>query len=423
MAVDVASLPTVGFCRRLEVAAARSDCVRIGSADRGDGVGGRLGVVAATGSAGWPRRGRCRATRRLAPTRRTRAGSTQRATGRWCDVGRRYWPIVTMSTPIAGEVGEQPDDLVVGLAHPDDQPRLRRQPGRLGPRQHRQAAGVAGRRPHGPLQPGDGLDVVVEHVGPRRRTAASSDAASPLASEISVSTRVAGRRARIASTHAATWAMPPSARSSRATIVSTAWSRPMRSTPRRRAPARRPPGASGLRVSTRQKPHARVQRSPSTMNVAVPSAQHSDRFGQPASSHTVTRPRSRTVRLSASTSGPWCTFGPQPLRLAAARSTGPSATPASASRAQAHRSGVTRLARARRRGRTATGRRGGAATRRPGARRAPSPHRSPARRATTSTTSLHRDVDALLGQRRDRPVGDAARRRCARACTSCRSRR
>ena len=34
-------------------------------------------------------------------------------------------------------------------------------------------------------------------------------------------------------------------------------------------------GASGLRVSTRQKPHARVQRSPLIMKVAVPSAQHS----------------------------------------------------------------------------------------------------------------------------------------------------
>ena len=45
------------------------------------------------------------------------------------------------------------------------------------------------------------------------------------------------------------------------------------------------------------------------MNVAVPSAQHSERFGQPASSHTVTRSRARIVRFSSSTSGPWCTFG------------------------------------------------------------------------------------------------------------------
>ena len=68
----------------------------------------------------------------------------------------------------AGEVGEATDDLVVGLAHADDQPRLRRQPGRLGPGEHRQAAGVAGRRPHRSLQAGHRLDVVVEHVRPHR---------------------------------------------------------------------------------------------------------------------------------------------------------------------------------------------------------------------------------------------------------------
>ena len=55
---------------------------------------------------------------------------------------------------------------------------------------------------------------------------------------------------------------------------------------------------SGCRVSTRQNPHARVQRSPLIMNVAVPSAQHSKMLGQPASSHTVTSPRSRIVCLS-----------------------------------------------------------------------------------------------------------------------------
>ena len=27
------------------------------------------------------------------------SGVHQRATGRWCEVGRRYWPMVTMSTP------------------------------------------------------------------------------------------------------------------------------------------------------------------------------------------------------------------------------------------------------------------------------------------------------------------------------------
>ena len=109
--------------------------------------------------------------------------------------------MVTMSTPTRGQVGQAAVDLVGGLAHADDQPRLRRQPGRLGPGQHRQAAGVAGRRPHGALQAGHGLDVVVEHVGPNRRTAAASESASPLASEINVSTRVSGQRSRIAATH------------------------------------------------------------------------------------------------------------------------------------------------------------------------------------------------------------------------------
>ena len=74
-----------------------------------------------------------------------------------------------------------------------------------------------------------------------------------------------------------------------------------------------------------------MQRSPSTMNVAVPSAQHSDRLGQPASSQTVTRPRSRTARFSASTSSPWCTLGRSQsgFRVEIAN---PPTTPASASR-------------------------------------------------------------------------------------------
>ncbi len=130
-----------------------------------------------------------------------------------------------------------------------------------------------------------------------------------MASLIRVSTVVAGRRRRMAATVAATSPRPPSARSSRATMVSTAWSSPSRSTASATRSGSEWSTSSGRRVSTRQKPHARVQRSPSTMNVAVPSAQHSLRFGQPASSQTVTRSSSRTARLSASTSGPWWTFG------------------------------------------------------------------------------------------------------------------
>ena len=45
--------------------------------------------------------------------------------------------------------------------------------------------------------------------------------------------------------------------------------------------------ASGLAVLTAQKPHARVQRSPAIMNVAVPLLQHSQWFGHLALSQTV----------------------------------------------------------------------------------------------------------------------------------------
>ena len=68
---------------------------------------------------------------------------------------------------------------------------------------------------------------------------------------------------------------PPSARSSRATQVTTACPRPIRCDG-----VGHPLGLvgrerSGWRVSTWQKPQARVQRSPLIMKVAVPSAQHS----------------------------------------------------------------------------------------------------------------------------------------------------
>ena len=68
---------------------------------------------------------------------------------------------------------------------------------------------------------------------------------------------------------------PPSARSSRATQVITAWARPIRSTAsatRSGSPASR---GRGWRVSTWQNPQARVQRDPLIMKVAVPSDQHS----------------------------------------------------------------------------------------------------------------------------------------------------
>src|SRR5256886_3753645 len=53
---------------------------------------------------------------------------------------------------------------------------------------------------------------------------------------------------------------------------------------------------NGFAVATAQKPHARVQRSPAIMNVAVPWLQHSQRFGHCALSHTVC---SRKSEMSA----------------------------------------------------------------------------------------------------------------------------
>ena len=311
--------------------------------------------------------------------------------------------MVTMSTPIAGEVGEAAGDLVGRLAQPDHEPGLGDQPGGLGPGQHREAAGVAGRRPHGALQPGDGLDVVVEHVGAggeqqlERRCVAvgvGDQRLDRVAGQCAADRRRRRRRRAPCRRRRGRRARPSSARRAR---------RPSGRPPRRRVPARRRRAPRGLRVSTRQKPHARVQRSPSTMNVAVPSAQHSLRFGHPASSHTVTRSRSRTVCFSASTSGPWCTLGrshsglrspidspprdtrPAPVRCTDRSSPGPSP---------------------RENGARSSGRCFQATSWRSIVAVAPHRRGPP---GDDVGDLLERHVDALLGQRGDRPVGDAAR--------------
>ena len=54
--------------------------------------------------------------------------------------------------------------------------------------------------------------------------------------------------------------------------------------------------APGSPVFTLQKAQARVHVSPMIMNVACFFSQHSPMFGQPASSHTVCRPFSFTIR-------------------------------------------------------------------------------------------------------------------------------
>jgi hypothetical protein len=58
-----------------------------------------------------------------------------------------------------------------------------------------------------------------------------------------------------------------------------------------------PSSANGFAVVTAQNPHARVQRSPAIMNVAVPWLQHSQRFGHCALSQTVCSRRSEMSAL------------------------------------------------------------------------------------------------------------------------------
>jgi hypothetical protein len=64
-----------------------------------------------------------------------------------------------------GQIGEGGGDLRLGLAHAQHHAGLGDQPCIGRPGEHGEAAGVVGGGPGGPLEPGDRLDVVVEHVG------------------------------------------------------------------------------------------------------------------------------------------------------------------------------------------------------------------------------------------------------------------
>ena len=136
-----------------------------------------------------------------------------------------------------------------------------------------------------------------------------SSASVPLTSEINVSTFAETFIARIARTVSTTCCIPPSIKSSRATMVSTANSRPIRCTASATRRGSSASGCSGFCVSIKQNPQALVHLSPSTINVAVPSFQHSLKFGHPACSHTVTKLRSRSVRFVCNTSSVCCTCG------------------------------------------------------------------------------------------------------------------
>ena len=141
------------------------------------------------------RRARSRAPRRSRRARRTRrASTTARPAGARAD-GRRYWPSVTMSTPTPRRSASAPRTSSSVSPMPRMMPDFVDEPGRLRPAEHRERPRVARRRPRRALQPGDRLEVVVQHVGRARRRSRRATSASPLQSGISTSTVVPGRAA------------------------------------------------------------------------------------------------------------------------------------------------------------------------------------------------------------------------------------
>ena len=75
----------------------------------------------------------------------------------------------------------------------------------------------------------------------------------------------------------------------------TTWFSPSFSTATATRTGSKTSSASGRPVATLQKVQPRVQISPMIIMVAWPCDQHSPTFGQPASSHTVTRRFSRRM--------------------------------------------------------------------------------------------------------------------------------
>src|SRR5438132_2309761 len=108
---------------------------------------------------------------------------------------------------------------------------------------------------------------------------------------------IEGSISRIAVIVRAKWSAPPSLRSSRATAVITTCFSFIRRTASATRCGSSPSSADGFAVVTAQNPHARVQRSPAIMKVAVPWLQHSQRFGHCALSQTVCKRKSEISAL------------------------------------------------------------------------------------------------------------------------------
>jgi hypothetical protein len=80
--------------------------------------------------------------------------------------GLKVLPQGQKMTPDPPQVLHHPQDLATRLPHPQNQPRLGGQAEAGGPRQHAQGAAVVLSRLHHGVEPGDGLEVVVQHIGP-----------------------------------------------------------------------------------------------------------------------------------------------------------------------------------------------------------------------------------------------------------------
>ena len=107
---------------------------------------------------------------------------------------------------------------------------------------------IASSLANGLLEPLHGLDVVVEDVGPRDPITVRKGSSSPLKSGISTSMPMPGDLRRRARMVAAQMGAPPSARSSRSTLVMTKWSRPIWRRIRRRDAARPRPSSRPARL-------------------------------------------------------------------------------------------------------------------------------------------------------------------------------
>lgn len=144
----------------------------------------------------------------------------------------------------------------------------------------------------------------------------------PRKSGVSTSMRVPGDFSRMAVMQSTKCWAPPSRRSSRSTLVTTTYFRPMSATVWPRLAGSLASGGFGRPWATSQNEQRRVQTSPRIMKVAVPWPKHSWMFGQLASSHTVTRRFSRSLAFR------FCTALPEGMRTRiqdGLRSTGASA--------------------------------------------------------------------------------------------------